>query len=492
MDQTHASFIDGTKPPLKEAQRSETDRTNSPPVSLVGRCLKDLGALDSESSLKPDTLAALRTGSGGHGDFAAEFKVTGRVKESGSLQGIQIELHDGRPLLRDGRHRLTVAREQGRTTIYGQVYDGDRAPGKAPIFEGEIPIAVRERSRGTLTSTVPADRYELEMFKSSIDLSAFAASRGYRLDRRDSSARNRVMRLGAERGGDKINISRAPDGHWQYYSIRNSMDNGTIIDFVQNRAGGKHVCPLGHVRKELREWTNTERELPEFARVVMKPIEQDFEKIAREVASSKVLDTHPYLVSRGLRPLTLTDPRFRGTWREAEGPYRNVMFPHHNSTGVSGYEMKNHGFTGFSSGGTKGLWVSNTTPTDNRLVITESAIDAMSYAQVNPHPRARYISLGGKENPDQPGLLEKAISWMPAGSTVVAATDHDKDGRDFATRIAALCQKHTHVAFERHEPKRVHFDDGRIGKDWNDIVQWQQERSRPLCAEPRKSVGLER
>ncbi len=483
MDQSPASLLDGTQPQRDRPQRPESDRSRSP-VSLANRSFKELGALDSEHSMKPETLAALRSGVGGREAFAAEFAATGRVKEHGNARGIQIELHDGKPLLRDGRHRLTVAREQGRTSVYGQVYDGPREPGKAPIFEGEIPIAARERSRAPLTSPAPADRYELEMFKTSIDLSAFAASRGYRLDKRDSSARNRVMRLGAEKGGDKINISRAPDGHWQYYSIRDSADNGTIIDFVQNRAGGKHACPLGRVRQELREWTHTERELPAFAQVAMKPIEADFEKIARDIASSKVLDTHPYLEARGLRRQTLSEARFRGTWREASDPYRNVMFPHHDSAGVSGYEMKNRGFTGFSSGGRKALWVSNTTPADNRLVIAESAIDAMSYHQINPHPRTRYISLGGKENPDQPALLEKAISWMPAGSRIVAATDNDKDGDAFATRIAELCSRHSHVTFERHAPQ--------LGKDWNDQLQALREPSRSLRSEPQRSLGPER
>lgn len=117
---------------------------NPSPVSLEGKSLRDLGALDDPGSMKQDTLEALRTGKGGIKDFAADFAETGRVREHGAQQGIQIEMSNGKPVLRDGRHRLTVAREQGRETVYGQIYEGQRAPGKKPIFEGEIPIGPRK------------------------------------------------------------------------------------------------------------------------------------------------------------------------------------------------------------------------------------------------------------------------------------------------------------------------------------------------------------
>jgi hypothetical protein len=118
------------------------------PVSLEGLTLRDLDALDDVTTMKQETLAALRTGQGGVRDFAKEFASTGRVKEYGAQQGIQIEMVGGKPRLRDGRHRLTVAREQGRETVYGQVYDGARAPGKKPIFEGEIPIGPGKKQAG--------------------------------------------------------------------------------------------------------------------------------------------------------------------------------------------------------------------------------------------------------------------------------------------------------------------------------------------------------
>jgi hypothetical protein len=52
---------------------------------------------------------------------------------------------------------------------------------------------------------------ELALFKTTINLSEYAAAQGYRIDRRASSRNSVVMKTEA---GDKIVIARAQDGHW--------------------------------------------------------------------------------------------------------------------------------------------------------------------------------------------------------------------------------------------------------------------------------------
>ena len=98
--------------------------------------------------------------------------------------------------------------------------------------------------------------HELERFKTDIDLIAFAASRGYVSDRRESSQNCEVMRT---TNGDKIVIVKHLDNkgaeHWVYYCVRDARDNGTVIDFLQWRGGGT----LGHIRKTLRDWLGSPR-----------------------------------------------------------------------------------------------------------------------------------------------------------------------------------------------------------------------------------------
>ena len=75
------------------------------------------------------------------------------------------------------------------------------------------------------------DPAELDRFKTEINLSQFAASRGYTLDKRESSRNSAVMR---HADGDKIIIAREGQ-HWIYFSVSDDDDNGSVIDFVMRR-----------------------------------------------------------------------------------------------------------------------------------------------------------------------------------------------------------------------------------------------------------------
>ena len=126
---------------------------------------------------------------------------------------------------------------------------------------------------------------------------------------------------------------------------------------------------------------------------------------------------HGYLEGeRGLPAGLLESERFAGRVRMDDSHYKNVIFPHFDLNGLCGYEIKNRGLTGFAKGGEKGLWMSHTRDDDNRLVVCESAIDALSYAALFLDDRARYASIGGKPNPQQPELIRAAVARMPDGA----------------------------------------------------------------------------
>ena len=65
---------------------------------------------------------------------------------------------------------------------------------------------------------------ELERFKR-LKLHEYAASLGYKLDARETSKRETVMR----KDGDKISIRMDADGHYVFYSFRDEGDHGTIL-----------------------------------------------------------------------------------------------------------------------------------------------------------------------------------------------------------------------------------------------------------------------
>ena len=133
-----------------------------------------------------------------------------------------------------------------------------------------------------------------------------------------------------------------------------------------------------------------------------------------------------YLHARGLRPETLRAPLFAETWRV--GPRGNVLFAHTDDAGiVTGFEVKNHGFTGFAAGGRKTAWQSAALPGDRALVIAESAIDALSHYQLHPEERGstRYLSTAGQPSRAQLDVLDRVYASMTPGSTIVAAVDAD-------------------------------------------------------------------
>jgi len=304
---------------------------------------------------------------------------------------------------------------------------------------------------------------EIESFKCAIDLRAYAASQGYQLDRRHSWRGNAVMRHPAS--DDKIIIMRGMDNHWIYCSCRDDRDKGTIIDFAQFRQG----MSLGAVRKELRPWLG-QPPVPVPAFPAMHKVEKDRMKVQAAYAKMHdVTDGHPYLERvRSLPAALLLDERFAGRIR-IDTPHGNAAFPHFDAEGLSGYELRNVDFKGFSSGGRKALWLSHELPADTRLIITESAIDALSHAVLFPDRFARYASIGGKPNPEQPELIRAAAARMPHGADVVAAMDADANGRKLAeiVRQAVALTGRADLHFLMQEPEGA--------KDWNDLL-----RAKPL------------
>ena len=290
---------------------------------------------------------------------------------------------------------------------------------------------------------------ELDRFKTAIDLRAFATSCGYQLDRRASWRGSAVMRHPVSH--DKIIIKLSTDGHWVYYSVRDERDNdnGTIIDFVQRR----QRLSLGAVRKELRPWINQPTLLaPAFP--PMPRTEKDRMKVEAAFASMRdASEGHPYLERRRALPASITvQERFAGRVRiDNRG---NAVFPHFDDKGLSGYELRNVNFKGFSSGGQKALWLSHDLPDDKILVFCESAIDALSYAALFPDDHARYASVSGKLSPHQPELIRRAAARMPHGSEIVAAFDADEDGRKLAEIVkhAVELTGRVDLRFRLHEP----------------------------------------
>jgi hypothetical protein len=323
---------------------------------------------------------------------------------------------------------------------------------------------------------------ELHRFKSDIHFLHYAADRyGYQRDRRESSVASHVLRHPAT--DDKIVVRKDRDGHWTYFSVRDDRDHGTIIDFVQRR--GRYLS-LGSVREELRSWLGTARPVPDAVETPRRSLPARRRPVAEVFEAARVVSTCDYLCARGLRPETLSDARFASTWRlDARG---SVLFAHRDEAGaLTGFEVKSRTFTGFAAGGTKTAWQSSARESDRVLVVTESAIDALSYHQLRRGPReaARYLSTAGAPSPAQFQLLEKFFARLPRATTIVAAVDSDEAGHKIAGRVEALTRRVPHLGFRREAPEGA--------KDWNDVLQRiERDFILSLAKGPRDRAGPER
>ena len=242
---------------------------------------------------------------------------------------------------------------------------------------------------------------ELERFKTSIDLRTYAASLGYWRDARESWQARRYASPERRQDPRQVRHQEGAESLGLLLVSRSDDDHGSIIDFVQHRL----KLRLGAVRKELRPWLG---EPPVPVPVFPPPVRTNNDHTSVEIEYAKMQDAprHSYLENERALPASLLGlERFAGRVRmDARG---NAVFPHFDQEGLCGYEIKNKGFTGFASGGTKGLWLSHGLPEDQRLVFCESAIDALSHAVLYPDERARYASIGGKPSPLQPELIRE-------------------------------------------------------------------------------------
>ena len=304
---------------------------------------------------------------------------------------------------------------------------------------------------------------ELLRFKQS-DLRQYAASVGFLIDRRESSRSCTVMRCGHQ----KLIVARKPDGVFTYWNVHDERDKGTILDFIQHRNPSLN---LGAVRKELRAWLGSPAPaLPELTGLIS--IAKDLDDVRRRYHAMALAPNHPYLEDERCIPAAvLQQSRFAG--RIKIDQYGAAVFPHFDAQNeLCGYELKNRGgFTGFASGGRKGIWMSNAEPGDHRLIVAESAIDAISHAVLFDDSRARYGSIGGKPTALQLEVVRRVFIAVPEDSEIVAAMDADDAGRELADLLESVFVRcgRADLTFRREEPVGAN--------DWNDLLRARRLQS---------------
>jgi hypothetical protein len=294
--------------------------------------------------------------------------------------------------------------------------------------------------------------HELNQFKTNINLVDYAATFGYSIDNRETSRSNVVMR---DDWNDKIIITQqSRNSHWIYWSDRDQSDKGTIIDFIQRR----RRLSLGEVRKELRSWSGG------VSLNSIHPIlksSPNLQTVRATYDTFNFIQKHPYLINERSIPLsTLNCPKF--THRIKIDSHHNAIFPHFSNGQICGYEIKNSNFTGFAPSGKRGLWCSVWNKSDT-LIITESAIDALSFHALRDADGFFYVSLGGQLGKENLSLIQRIAQHQPI--RIAIATDNDSSGEEYYHHIDNALEyfKNNGGNVTRITPTH---------KDWNDDLRF--------------------
>jgi len=370
----------------------------------------------------------------------------GETLVSGRLQDLKAKVG----LINDGT-RNDFTERAGRIISTTRETDKRLALGSARIKEGrkEVQQSLHANS-GIIERGIKKVREnradEINDFKAKINLAAYMCSKGYKVDKSESSRNSIVLR----KGQDKLIVSTATDGHGIYFSVRDDQDNGSIIDFIQKREN----MNIGQVRRELRPSLGLR---PEIKYSIKKPVAADknTQQVIHAYSKTLSLSDGGYLSrKRGISANILDDSRFSSMVREDKKG--NVIFPHYNNSGLCGYELKNDAFTGFSKSGQKSVWHSSNLGSSKKLVVCESAIDCLSHAQLHPDIDTAYISVAGSLSQAQEEIIGRVIaSYREKGLDVISATDADAAGNEFQEAFKAM------GANLKHQP---------LAGDWNDAL----------------------
>ena len=300
---------------------------------------------------------------------------------------------------------------------------------------------------------------ELERIKTEIDLIAYAAIYGYtEFDRHKSTQACVILRRFGDNG--KIGVSRTSDGRWLCFDFRQDS-GGSILDFVMR----EKRCNLGEARKELAQRSNRRASFlsPTAIHQSPQPKRHDQRRVVREYAATcEIKYKHAYLESRGIMVGIVTNHRFIGVVRADRR--NNLCFPYFNFSGIAGVERRNHNFKGYSKGGSKGLWHSKLEGNDQKIILFESPIDALSYACLYPNIicHTRYFATGGQISKQQwpliGGMIKKANKTK---MQIVLAFDNDQGGRKY---IQEFQRRFPNAHFELELPPVQ-------GRDWNDELK---------------------
>jgi hypothetical protein len=325
-----------------------------------------------------------------------------------------------------------------------------------------------------------ASRHEIDRLKRDADFVRLACRRfGYFVDAQESTPRGNPTNWVLRREADdaKLLARRHQNGSWIYRALRGTaaatddprgLAWSSIIDFVQVELAlprGPGTRSFGLVLRELRTEVHglpatppPRSEAPGIPPTPSQP-PRPSPTILQRWNRALEADTSTYLEGRGLSPAILSSPRFRTTWRLHCGA---VFFAHRNAAGdLTYFEIKNGCVPGPKGGVKTGYFRSNPQSGTTHLVLTESAVNALSFAQLHPKLPASFRSFGGRIGVFQLEAFIEELRRIPTSTRILIAFDNDEEGRAMDDLVRKSLP--TGTLAETSTPPSEN--------DWNDYLQ---------------------
>jgi len=292
----------------------------------------------------------------------------------------------------------------------------------------------------------------LQYYKQNVSIIQLVETLGYTYNR----SKGRYPKQYEHPNGDKVIIYDKAKSIGESYFTRNSFDDkGTVVDFVKNRLSMFNV----HYHSE---WEGVLKVLAEFSgdsigRHIQKQgvyqntgkANQEFNPKLFEVQQATLKDLSYLRFERKLNKDTLAKfLPFIQTVRMKGKKFTNIGFAYHQpgSDQVQGYELVNFHFKGHAPGSQRksAVWTADLSDAPqliNQVYIAESAIDAMSFYQLNKHKnkfdQAVFISTGGNVLRNQ---VEQILQAFP-NTKINTLFDNDFSGKMYDIFLAGIKSK---------------------------------------------------
>jgi hypothetical protein len=296
-----------------------------------------------------------------------------------------------------------------------------------------------------------------QQIKEKVELPELLTHYGYELKKGENLGKGKWHVF---EGDDTLVVFKGRGNDWMYFNSQDDRDKGSVIDWMKNRVSSGRIVGIEQqpgrnlwqsVNDNFRAYLNLpEAQRPKLDLPALTPTEPNERFQSIYTKDCRPLENTTYLESRGITKSTLDSPQFAGRILnqlhtvQREGmpakTYVNTAFPAYHEGRVVGLEIKGEGFKGqapdsqFSSS----LWLSKQPEGKpaTHLVVSKSAIDALSYAQLHPGERALYASTSGTLTQNK--IFEmKRIVGAELLTGVKSALDNDTQGHHFDTRLLA-------------------------------------------------------